>query len=296
MTAATLAAAQWSVWTTTARVVVTDGDALDDARALAEVQLAAIDRACSRFRADSELGSCTGRTTTVSPLLAELVGTALRAAAETGGDVDPTVGNAMAYLGYDHDLSDVDGPGGPPVRRRVPGWQRIRLDRRTLTVPAGVELDLGATAKAFAADRCARLINRYLHVGVLVSLGGDIATAGEAPAGGWRILVQDQPGDPSCTVAVPAGTAVATSSTTSRTWRRAGMRLHHILDPRTSLPTDPVWRSVTVAAPNCVAANTATTAALVRGASAPAWLRSRQVPARLVRADGEVLTLGGWPS
>jgi thiamine biosynthesis lipoprotein len=295
MTAPTIAATEWTVWTTTARVVVTDEDALPEARALAETQLAAIDKACSRFRPDSELRACTGRTTTVSPLLAELVGTALRAAEETAGDVDPTVGNALVYLGYDRDLSDVDGLG-PPVRRRVPGWQRIRLEGRELTVPAGVELDLGATAKAFAADRCARLINRYLRVGVLVSLGRDIATAGEAPAGGWRILVRDQPDDPSCTIAIPAGTAVATSSTASRTWRRAGLRLHHILDPRTGLPAEPVWRSVTVAAPTCVAANTATTAALIRGLAAPAWLRSRRVPARLVRADGEVVTLGGWPA
>jgi len=292
MASNTVAAAEWEVWTTTARIVVTDGDSLGDARALAEAQLNAIDVAGSRFRVDSELRACTGRTSRVSPLLADLVRTALEAAEETQGDVDPTVGSALVELGYDHDLSDMDGL---PVRVRVPGWQRIRLDRRELTVPKGVELDLGATAKAFAADRCARLVNAYLHVGVLVSLGGDIATAGETPAGGWRVLVRDQPADPSCTVSIPAGTAMATSSTRSRTWRRNGLALHHILNPRTGWPADPVWRSVTVAAPTCVAANTATTAALVRGAQAPGWLRSRNVPARLVRADGEVVTLGGWP-
>lgn len=285
MATGTVAAAEWDVWTTKARVVVTDEDALADARALTEAQLNAIDLACNRFRPDSELRACTGRTTRVSPLLADLVRTALEAAEETRGDVDPTVGRAMVELGGD----------GLPVRLKVPGWQRVRLERRYLTVPEGVELDLGATAKAFAADRCARLINAYLRVGVLVSLGGDIATAGAAPAGGWRVLVRDQPDDPSCTVAIPAGTAMATSSTRSRTWRRNGLTLHHILNPRTGWPADPVWRSVTVAAPTCVAANTATTAALVRGAEAPAWLRSRAVPARLVRADGEVVTLGGWP-
>jgi thiamine biosynthesis lipoprotein len=281
----TVAAAEWEVWTTTARIVVTDGDVLADARALTEAQLNAIDLACSRFRPDSELRACTGRTSRVSPLLADLVRTALEAAEETQGDVDPTVGRALVELSVD----------GPPVRLKVPGWQRVRLERRHLTVPEGIELDLGATAKAFAADRCARLINAYLHVGVLVSLGGDIATAGEAPAGGWRVLVRDQPDDPSCTVAIPAGTAMATSSTRSRTWRRNGLTLHHILNPRTGWPADPVWRSVTVAAPTCVAANTATTAALVRGSRAPAWLRSMGQPARLVRADGEVVTIGGWP-
>jgi FAD:protein FMN transferase len=292
----TVATAEWSVWTTTARIVVTDEDALADARELVKTQLDAIDRACSRFRPDSELSAGTGGTTRISPLLAELVETALCAARETDGDVDPTVANALAYLGYDRNLSEVDDAPGPLVRRQVPGWQRIRLERRYLTVPDGIELDLGATAKAFAADRCARLVSTYLHVGVLISLGGDIATAGEAPEGGWRVLVKDQADDPSCTVAVPAGTAIATSSTRSRTWRRDGRRLHHILDPRTSLPAEPVWRSVTAAAPTCVAANTATTAALVRGHAAPAWLRELRLPARLVRADGEVLTMGGWPA
>jgi thiamine biosynthesis lipoprotein len=285
MATGTVAAAEWEVWTTTARIVVTDGDALADARALTEAQLNAIDLACSRFRPDSELRACTGRTSRVSPLLADLVRTALEAAEETQGDVDPTVGRALVELSVD----------GPAIRLKVPGWQRVRLERRYLTVPEGIELDLGATAKAFAADRCARLINAYLHVGVLVSLGGDIATAGEAPEGGWRVLVRDQPDDPSCTVAIPAGTAMATSSTRSRTWRRNGLTLHHILNPRTGWPADPVWRSVTVVAPTCVAANTATTAALVRGVDAPAWLRSIGQPARLVRADGEVVTLGGWP-
>jgi thiamine biosynthesis lipoprotein len=291
----TTAAAQWPVWTTTARVVVTHEEALVDARILTEAQLTAIDKACSRFRADSELRACAGATTTVSPLLADLVATALKAAEDTDGDVDPTVAIALAHLGYDRDLSDVEDQGKPIVSRKVPGWQRIRLDHRLLTIPRGIELDLGATAKAFAADRSARLIANSLRVGVLVSLGGDIATAGPPPPGGWRVLVQDQLTDPSCAVAIPAGTALATSSTSSRTWRQSGKRLHHILNPRTGLPAEPVWRSVTVAAHSCVKANTATTAALVRGAAAPAWLRSLRLPARLVRADGEVLTMGGWP-
>src|ERR1043166_3684319 len=99
MATGTVAAAEWEVWTTTARVVVTDGEALADARALTEAQLNAIDLACSRFRPDSELRPCTGRTSRVSPLLADLVRTAFEAAEETQGDVDPTVGRAMGGLG-----------------------------------------------------------------------------------------------------------------------------------------------------------------------------------------------------
>jgi thiamine biosynthesis lipoprotein len=299
--------AQWSVWSTTARIVVTEPAALPDAVHAVQAELAAIDEACSRFRADSELRRlepAAGRPVPVSPLLARLVDAALQAARRSDGDVDPTIGSALCGLGYDRDLSLIAGDRSFPVdgstMRLVvvpaPGWRRVRLDDRELTVPPGVRLDLGASAKAYAADSCARIVHGQLGTGVLVSLGGDIATAGPGPDGGWRVLVQDQPGEPSCTVALAAGTALATSSTRSRRWRDGTRELHHILDPRTCQPARAVWRTVSVGAPTCLAANTMSTAAVVRTEAAVPWLRRQQVPARLVRASGEVLTLGGWPA
>src|SRR5262249_60411132 len=86
------------------------------------------------------------------------------------------------------------------------------------------------------------------------------------------------------------------SSRGSRQWRPGGRLLHHILDPRTCQPADPVWRTVTVAAPDCVAANTLATAALVRGHPALAWLRDLDVPARLVTASRMVLHTPRWPA
>jgi thiamine biosynthesis lipoprotein len=178
----------------------------------------------------------------------------------------------------------------------LPDWRAVRLDGRQLTVPADVRLDLGATAKAYAADMAAADVAARLDVGILVSLGGDIATAGPAPYGGWRVLVQDNPGDPQCTVALPAGSALATSSTVSRRWSRDGHTLHHILDPRTGRPAVPLWRTATAAAARCVDANTATTAALVRGDGAIDWLSRTGLPARLVDADLRVTTLNDWPA
>src|SRR5439155_211390 len=124
------------------------------------------------------------------------------------------------------------------------------------------------------------LITLRLGVGVLVALGGDIATAGPAPDQGWQILVQDRPGDPSCTVRLPAGAALATSSTAGRTWGRRGELLHHIVDPRTGRPAPTVWRTVSVAAGSCLRANTLSTAAIVRGRGAYDLLRG--TPSRLV--------------
>ena len=286
--------AQWPVWGTTARIVVTDPLRRAAAADLVRHELAAVDAACSRFRPDSELRrACAAGRTTVSPLLADLVAAALTAAEQTGGDVDPTVGGILEGLGYDRDFAAITGrPTTPAVRVfPAPDWRAVRLDGQELVVPRGVLLDLGATAKAAAADRAARLVATRLGVGVLVALGGDIATAGDGPDGGWSVLVQDRPGDPKCTVRLPAGAALATSSTQSRRW---SPNLHHIVDPRTGRPATSVWRTVSVAACSCLAANTLSTAAMVRGHRATPMLAG--VPSRLVTASGDVLRLGGWPA
>ena len=193
------ASARWRALGTLVQLVVTGPEALAGARRLLADDLAAVDAACSRFRADSEICALTGgRTAGLSPLLAEAIAVALRAARLTDGDVDPTVGAAMSAIGYDRDFEYIlpNGPALALTVTKVPGWREIHLDGQSLTMPAGVRLDLGATAKAWAADRSAARIASRLGCGVLVSLGGDIAVAGPAPAGGWRIRVQDVTGAP----------------------------------------------------------------------------------------------------
>jgi thiamine biosynthesis lipoprotein len=294
------AAHEWDLWSTTARLVVTEPSRLDEARELAIRQLALVELAASRFRADSELltlGRDGDGGVRVSATLADLLREALRAAERSDGAVDPTVGSALVDLGYDRDLDLVRLDDSPlrVVVQRVPGWRSLRLEGDRLFRPHGVQLDLGATAKAVAADRVAALIADRLGTGVLISLGGDIATAGAAPEPGWQILVQDLPTDPECRVTLSAGAAVATSSTVRRTWQRAGRSYHHVVDPETSQPVRSGWRSVTAIAPTCAEANTITTGALVKGTSAVAWIRSLGRPARLVPHVGNVILLNGWP-
>lgn len=295
--------AQWSVWSTTARLVLTDAALLEPAREIAVRKLAAVDAACSRFRDDSELATLPpGRPVEISPLLAALVAASLTAAQDTDGLVSPTLGNALASLGYDRDWNEMAGRDSrpqPSLRvRPAPSWRQVRLDRRQLTVPRGVRLDLGATGKALTADLIAEEIVEQLGVGVLMALGGDIATAGPTPVGGWNVLVQDQPGEPSVVVALPPGGAIATSSTQSRSWQASGSRLHHILDPRSCRPAETVWRTATVTASSCVRANAMSTAALVLGLAAPGWLAEQGESARLVSAAGNpprVIAVGGFP-
>jgi FAD:protein FMN transferase len=293
----------FSIWGTTASVLTTDADRLSIAVDAVRGQLAVFDVACSRFRTDSEIervNGATGRWVEVMPLLVDAVEVAVRAAALTDGDVDPTVGEALIVLGYDRDFAAVlqSGPstGGD---RPAPGWRLIEIDRTNsrIRVPIRVRLDLGATAKALAADRAAAAAAEVAGCGVLVSLGGDIAVAGAGPAEGWTIGLADSHLDepePGQSVRIGDG-GLATSSTTVRRWSRGGQTVHHVIDPSTGRPAREVWRTVTVAAATCVDANTASTAAIVRGEFALDWLASLGLPARLVRADGRIVRTATWP-
>jgi thiamine biosynthesis lipoprotein ApbE len=288
------------------RVIVTRLSALAAAGAAVDRVVADIDAAASRFRDDSELSRLNAAPETdvvLSPLLAQAIGVALRAAELTGGAVDPTIGSALRLAGYDADFREVPPDGGEIrlVAETVPGWTAIRFDAgtRTVRLPRGVEIDLGATAKALASDlAAAAALKAAGGGGVLVSLGGDIAAAGEPPAEGWLVQASEDSAAPiddsEETVSIRGG-GIATSSTTVRRWKRGGRTLHHIIDPASGLPATSRWRTVTVVASTCVDANIASTASIVMGDSAAAWLEARHLAARLVDRDGRVTRLPGWP-
>lgn len=289
------------------RLVVTDPRSLRAAKAAVDDVVQAVDEAASRFREDSELSrlnAAPDREVVVSPLLGQAIAAGLRGAQLTGGAVDPTVGTAIRLAGYDADFALVIKDGGPLRVRatRVPGWQAIRFDAATrlVRIPRGVEIDLGATAKALASDLAATAAAEAIAGGgVLVSLGGDIAVAGEPPPGGWAVQVSEDSGaeldEREEAVTINDG-GVATSSTTVRRWTRGGVTLHHILDPATGLPVDGPWRTATVAAATCVDANIASTAAIVMGHGALAWLERHGLAARLVDQDGRVERTSRWPA
>lgn len=287
------------------RVVVTDPRAVVEAKAAVDAVLRDIDDSCSRFRPDSELSglnSTPGRKVSVSPLLGRALDVALRAAELSAGAVDPTVGAALKLAGYDRDFAALPAEGGAIRLVAVPvvGWQHVAFDRArgTVWVPAGVEIDLGATAKALATDMAADAALAVAGGGVMVSVGGDIATRGEIPPGGWQVQVSEDSGEAIYDAAEAIRIwecGVATSSTTVRRWTRGGISLHHIIDPVTGLPAGGPWRTATVVAATCVDANTASTAAIVLGEAAIEWLEASGLPARLVDHSGAVSRLAGWP-
>jgi FAD:protein FMN transferase len=279
-------------------------------RAVAD-ELEAIDAAASRFRPDSELSrvNCSGGAwVPIGPLLRDAIALAIWAARVSHGAVDPTLGRDLIELGYDRgwrELAAATGEAGHRARARAGrkysgAWRLVELDDAgpRARCPSGVMLDLGATAKALAADRAARAAAAVTGAGVLVALGGDIAVRGLAPAAGWRVRVTDDHRSgadaPGQTVLVASG-GLATSSTTVRNWAREGERMHHILNPRDGLPVRSRWRTASVAAASCAEANIASTAAIVLADAAVRWLDHQQLPARLVDTSGNVQLVAGWP-
>ena len=273
---------------------------------LAAAVLADVDRTCSRFREDSDLTRANrhaGSWVEVDPLLVAAVTAACGAAEQTDGAVHPLLGRPLVQLGYDRDFDALyevaDQPAQEPTPPAVDAWREIGLDADgAIRVPAGTALDLGATAKAWAADLIAAAIAGETGTGAIVSLGGDIAIAPDAAGEDhppWQIQISTHPGDPAETTVTLDRGGLATSSTQVRRWTRAGATMHHVLDPRTGRPAEPVWRAVTATGPSALAANTASTAAIVLGDAALAWLTDHDVTARMVAADGRVVTVGSWP-
>ncbi len=316
------AAAEWSVWTTTARLVVTDPAALPAARALVEERLAAVDSAASRFAPTPRWSSrqllrsparrcasahCwptswrsrstprsapqepstprSGSTSRRSATTPTSTVVRARAAAPAAAPAAP-VRLVRATAGTD--------PADIPRRRGVA--RRRRPARRRPGPGSGGGGAAVAARRGAARPRrhrqgpCRRPLRprrgRSLRLRALVSLGGDVATAGREPSGGWQVDVQDGDGEPRSRLAVGGVRGVATSSTLHRRWATAHGTAHHVLDPGTGLPAEPVWRTASVVAPSCAEANALSTAALVLGSAAPAWLDEQHATARLVGADG----------
>ncbi|HEY3957485.1 MAG TPA: FAD:protein FMN transferase [Streptosporangiaceae bacterium] len=329
------ASAGWSALGAPVQLVVTEADQLERGHAILAAELIAVDTVCGA-RPGSELAELSQADPVdgapardghgpvrVSSLLADAIAAALRTARLTGGDVDPVVSGGLAGDGTTRGAADRagGGPGGGDeggraggtgrtggtagggldvLLRPLPNWRQVRLDTRSrlLWLPPGLRLDLGGTATAWAADRCAARLAARLGCGVLVGLGGDIAVAGQPPAGGWRIRVQDTTGTdgdgPPTVVAIHDG-GLATASASARRMRQANGALRSILDPRASATAAPYWRTVSVAAARCVLARAASSTAMIRGRHAEPWLSSLGLPARLVGLDGRVRTVAGWP-
>lgn len=234
----------------------------------------------SRFIGSSELNrvnAAAGRAVLVSGVFVDALRAALRAAAETNGMVDPTLGGALAAAGYTCDSEHLASDPRPPGPASGPG--QVTVIGRVVRASPGVTLDLNGVVKAMAVDDAVALLTGDGWV----SAGGDLAVRG------------------SVTVALPGGEAaelrsgaLATSGRSKRWWLRGGQTQHHLIDPRTGRPSVTPWTDVTACGATCLAADVAAKAGFLYGEDGPAWLAARGIPARFVSEDGAVITNEAW--
>jgi thiamine biosynthesis lipoprotein len=233
----------------------------------------------SRFLPDSELcqlNRSSGRWFAASPELFDILDQAMELYRLTGGLFDPTILSALERAGYDRSIDIIRAAGArsigsPAGAQSVPGLDRLRLDPDRLAVflPERVQIDLGGIAKGWIAGRAVSLLSNYTSAGA-VGAGGDIAFFG-TPAGEqfWEVSLED-PRDPQQVLAVLTlqSGALATSSVTRRRWLQAGREKHHIIDPRTGVPAEEAWLSVSVSAGDAAVAEAFAKAILIAGPGA----------------------------
>ncbi|WP_319460943.1 FAD:protein FMN transferase [Micromonospora sp. RTP1Z1] len=252
---------RWWWWDRPVRVAVTERTALPAARHAVAGRLAAL------RTAEAELARAhraAGRPVPVGPLLRDLGAVALGAAEASGGAVDPTVGAARLRRTAVRGLLPVCGAGVGPVGPTA-DWRAVTLRGELLAVPPPRWLDLGGTATAYLAQRCAEQVAARHRTGVLVAVGSRIAAAGTAPDGGWPVAVDGGP------VTLTGGALV-----TADGHRPDGGGAR---DPRTGAAPASPWTAVTVAAPDAARAAMLAIAALVRGPDGPQWLAGQGIRA-----------------
>lgn len=263
-----------------------------------------LERAASRFRPDSELSMANdwaGRWVPASPLLVELVEVAIAAAAASDGLVNPCLGRQVDAAGYrtwsaSEVLVGVVQPDRS-VELDPDAWQRLEVGPDRLRVPAGTQLDLGATAKAWLADELAERLVEQTGLDVVANMGGDLRALGVEP---WVVGVEHAtPGGPPSALAV-RDAGLATSGVGHRRWRTPAGPAHHLIDPRTGASAQTRWWAVSVLAATATAANIAATAALLRDGSGPRWLERRGLTGVLTQWSGEGpaqrVRVGQWPA
>jgi thiamine biosynthesis lipoprotein len=240
-----------------------------------------------------------GDTVKIGATLELALSAALLARDATEGLCDPSVLPALLALGYDVDYDELksrdDTTLAEPEKGSGPGAFTVDRMQHTVTLAPGCQLDLGASAKALAADMVANDVAP--SGGVVVEIGGDVAVRGHGPQGLWAIGLSDSleihGNEPR--VAIHDG-GIATSSTTTRTWRASGQLVNHIVDPRTGSCAVGPYATATVSASSCVLANAYATASLLWGEDAAYHVAQAGFSGRFVRHDGSVEYVGGWPA
>lgn len=237
-----------------------------------------------------------GKPVTLSPETAELLNAALELCGQTGGALDVTIYPVVRAWGFT--TGEYRVPEEAELARLLErvDYTRVELEGNSLTVRSGMELDLGAVGKGYAADRVEALLRELGVDCAKLELGGNIHFIGTKPDGSpWRVAVRDPFGEGYMGVLETDGGAVVTSGGYERYFVQDDITYWHIIDPRTGHPAESGLVSVTVAARSGVLADALSTALFVMGREKAEdfWRARRDFEFILIGEDGSVTVTPG---
>ncbi|MDP6452485.1 MAG: FAD:protein FMN transferase [SAR202 cluster bacterium] len=290
-------------------IVVADprGPRVADSLSQVEEMFRSAESQFSRFLPDSELSlmNAQGGSESPSEAMWDVLQRARQWWKQTGGVFDPTILPALESAGYDRSFEHVRFNARPRQRIRVItsewGYQNVTLaesgSHRQVILEDGVRIDLGGIVKGWAVDRAGELLIDSFD-GFLIDAGGDILARGHSDSEeGWWIAVEnpfDSTANRGCVLLKDS--ALATSGTYRRRWIDAeGRRRHHIIDPRTGLPSVSEALSVTTCGPTVEACEVIAKSIIVDEETQLDWVEKHSdITASVVHADGSEYTSAGW--
>ena len=234
----------------------------------------ALRRLDSLLSVNNELGDVNqinrskGQKVEVDAPTAEVLARALELCAVTGGALDITTYPAVKTWGFTQEERRVPSPAELAELTEKIDYTAVSLEGDVVTLPAGMEIDLGAVAKGFAGDLLAGEVREVGITSALLDLGqSTIVAVGTKPGGSpWRIGIRDPAAEAGYFAVVElADMAMGTSGGYQRYFEQDGVTYWHILDPDTAAPARSGLASVTVVAPSAMDCDGLSTALFVMG-------------------------------
>lgn len=246
----------------------------------------------------SRINNAMGQTVTVDPETWEILRRAKEISAQTGGAFSITIAPVTALWSFTDTVTNMV-PTDEARLKMLPlvDDQQIALgENNTVTLPAGMEIDLGGIAKGYIADKVADIIREKAYAGI-VSLGGNVYTVGKKPDGSAFSVGIKDPHNPAASKAIiyTGDGTVVTSGTYERGFSFGGVRYHHILDPKTGWPSQSDLVSATFVMDSSMTADALATACIVIGSEKSlALAKELQLDAMFIDKDGQAFFTEGF--